>query len=81
MLFAAELYGIAMYFFGVFVNVNPIDRQIVPLPEDPALLPSVDVLVPSYNEDAELLEVTLIAAKRMRYPADKLNVYTAERMN
>lgn len=75
LLFLAELYGIAMYFFGVFVNIMPIDRKTVPLPEDAALVPSVDVFVPSYNEEADLLEITLSAARQIRYPAGKLNVY------
>ncbi|MEM7021029.1 MAG: UDP-forming cellulose synthase catalytic subunit [Pseudomonadota bacterium] len=75
LLFLAELYGIAMYFFGVFVNINPIERKPAPLPEDPSIWPTVDVFVPSYNEDAHLLEVTLTAAKQIRYPVDKLQVH------
>ncbi|MDX1540094.1 MAG: UDP-forming cellulose synthase catalytic subunit, partial [Geminicoccaceae bacterium] len=74
LLFLAELYGIAMYFFGVFVNIHPIDRKTVPLPDDPELLPSVDIFVPSYNEEEDLLELTLTAAKQIRYPSSKLNV-------
>ena len=37
--------------------------------------PTVDVFVPTYNEDAELLANTLAAAKAMDYPADKLTVW------
>ena len=75
LLFAAELYGIAMLFLGLFVNIRPFDRKPAPLPDDPALLPTVDVMVPTYNESAELIETTLIAARQMRYPAGKLRVY------
>jgi cellulose synthase (UDP-forming) len=75
LLFLAELYGIAMYFFGVFVNIQPVDRKIVPLPEDEGQLPTVDVFVPSYNEDADLLETTLTAARQMRYPRARLAVH------
>ncbi|WP_159711079.1 UDP-forming cellulose synthase catalytic subunit [Geminicoccus flavidas] len=75
LLFAAEIYGILMLFLGVFVNIRPIDRPVPPLAADPAVLPNVDVFVPSYNEDETLLETTLIAARRMRYPEGKLNVY------
>lgn len=74
-LFGAELYGLTVYALGIFVNVHPYDRKPEPLPEDTALWPSVDVMVPSYNEDAELLEVTLIAALQIDYPADKLHVH------
>lgn len=75
LLFAAEIYGILMLFLGVFVNIRPIDRPLVPLSSDPDDLPSVDVFVPTYNEDETLLETTLIAAARMRYPKEKLHVW------
>ena len=75
LLFMAELYGILMLFLGLFVNIRPIDRAPAPLPADPAAVPTVDVLVPSYNESTELLETTLIAASRMRYPAGRAKVY------
>lgn len=75
LLFAAELYGILMLFLGVFVNIRPIDRTPAPLATEPEALPSIDVFVPSYNEDEHLLETTLIAASRMRYPKDRLNVH------
>lgn len=52
-----------MYFFGLFVNANPIERAVIPLPDRPECLPTVDVMVPSYNESAELLELTLTAAR------------------
>ncbi len=75
LLYAAELYGITIYLLGLFVNVHPLHRESVPLPEDPALLPSVDILIPSYNESPKLLEVTLMAAHQIRYPRDKLNIH------
>ncbi len=75
LLFAAEIYGIAMLFLGLFVNIRPLDRPPAPLPDDPALLPTVDVMVPTYNESAELIETTLIAARQMSYPAGKLRVF------
>lgn len=75
LLFAAEIYGIAMLFLGLFVNIRPYDRPAAPLPDDPALLPTIDVMVPTYNESADLIETTLIAARQMRYPAEKLRVY------
>ncbi len=35
----------------------------------------MDVFVPSYNESAELLEVTLLACQSMEYPEGKLRVF------
>ena len=74
-LYLAELYGVAMFLISIFVNVRPIQREIVKLPLNSADLPSVDVFIPTYNEDVELVKITLVAATAMRYPADKLNVY------
>lgn len=75
LLFLAEAYGFLLYLMSVCVNANPLNRKPVPLPRDPAKIPSVDVLVPSYNEPASILEVTLLAALEIRYPKDKLQVY------
>jgi cellulose synthase (UDP-forming) len=74
-LFGAEVYGIAVYGLGIFVNVSPLERKPVPLPEDESEWPSVDVMIPSYNEEPELLEVTLRAALQIDYPQDKLRVH------
>jgi cellulose synthase (UDP-forming) len=74
-LYLAEIYGMSVYFLGVFVNIRPLWRQPVALPQDSRLLPSVDILVPSYNEDPEMLEITLLAALQVRYPKHKLQVY------
>src|SRR5271166_5781689 len=41
-------------------------------------LPTVDVLVPSYNESPAILEATLLAALQMRYPEEKRKVYLCD---
>ncbi|RME65781.1 MAG: cellulose synthase catalytic subunit (UDP-forming) [Caldilineae bacterium] len=75
LLAVAELIAIGIFFLGAFVNLHPLRREPAPLPEDSAVWPTVDVFVPSYNEDRELLEVTLLAALNIRYPRQKLKVY------
>ena len=75
LLYFAEVFGITLYMLSIFVNIQPIRRIVQPLPEDPQQVPSVDVMVPSYNEAPELLEVTLSAAVQLRYPKEKLRVY------
>ena len=75
LLLAAELIGLVTTLFGHFINAHPLCRKPPPLPEDPAALPTVDILVPTYNEDISILEVTIIAATQIRYPADRFNVY------
>jgi cellulose synthase (UDP-forming) len=76
-LLLAEIYGILIFMIGNFVNVGPITRHPVPLPEADQL-PTVDVFVPSYNENKSILEVTLVAGLQMRYPPDKLKVYLCD---
>ncbi len=73
-LYGAELYSIAMLFVSLFVIADPLDRPPAPrLAEGD--LPTVDVFVPSYNEDPDLLAVTLAAATALHYPADRLSVH------
>ncbi len=78
LLYLAELYGILIYLLGAFVNINPWRREPVPLPQDQALWPTVDIMVPSYNEDADILRITLTAARDIDYPKEKLNVYLCD---
>lgn len=73
-LFLAEFYGITISFLGSFVNIQGRQRKHVPLPDNPDEIPSVDIMVPSYNEPREMLEITLLAALQVDYPKDKLNV-------
>jgi cellulose synthase (UDP-forming) len=72
-LFAVETYSILVFFLNAFITADPTARPFPPKvsPED---LPTVDILVPSYDEPAEMLVVTLSAAKNMIYPADRRRV-------
>jgi len=74
LLFLAELYTIITALLGYFINANPHRRHHYPLPIDEALLPTVDVYIPTYNEEPELIRTTVIAATQMDYPAAKLRV-------
>lgn len=74
-LYLCELYAFTMYFLSLFVIIDPIRRKSVALPEDLRLIPTVDVYVPSYNEDVDILKPTLIAARNMDYPEGKMRVY------
>lgn len=74
-LYIAEVYGISIALLSFFVNIHPLKRESPPLDMTPGKLPTVDVLIPTYNEPTELLEVTLRAALDMRYPGSHLRVY------
>ncbi len=74
-LYLAEIYGVLVALMGNFVNVAPMSREPMPLPEDPQECPTVDVMVPSYNEHISLLETTLLGAVQMEYPEGRYRVY------
>jgi cellulose synthase (UDP-forming) len=73
-LYLAELYNIGMLFLSLFVVAMPLPRR-KSAPPIPAEAPTVDVFVPSYNEEPELLATTLSAALAMDYPTGRLTVY------
>ena len=73
LLYLAELYNVFMLGLSLFVVARPLPSRRPP-PHRPDL-PTVDVFVPSYNEDARLLATTLAAAKGMDYPPDKLTIW------
>lgn len=72
-LFFVETYAIFVFFISSFITADPVNRTLPPK-VDAANLPTVDILVPSYNEPTEMLAVTLSAAKNMHYPAHKRTV-------
>ncbi|MBB3809630.1 UDP-forming cellulose synthase catalytic subunit [Pseudochelatococcus contaminans] len=74
MLYSAEMYGIGMLCLGLFVVANLPEPRICPeVPDDE--LPTIDVYVPTYNEDKVMLATTLAAAKSMEYPPGKVTVW------
>ena len=73
-LVAAECYCVAMLFLSLFTVADPIDRPKAPRLSDEDA-PTVDVFIPTYNEAIDIVAPTVAAAKRMTYPAGKLNVF------
>ncbi len=60
---------------GYFQVVWPLNRQPVPLPKDMSLWPSVDIFVPTYNEDLNVVKNTIYASLGIDWPKDKLNIW------
>ncbi|MGT2481188.1 hypothetical protein ACU4GR_25640 [Methylobacterium oryzae CBMB20] len=70
----AELYCVLILTVSLIVNVAPLAAAPPPaLPE--AELPTVDIFIPSYNESAEILGLTLAAARNLDYPAGRATVW------
>ena len=78
LLLGAEIYALIIFVLGIFVNSWPISRTPHPLPDDPEQLPTVDIVVPSYNEEPALLELTLLAATQVDYPTNRFKVYLCD---
>ncbi|MDP2681876.1 MAG: UDP-forming cellulose synthase catalytic subunit [Deltaproteobacteria bacterium] len=75
LIYAAEVYAVAIHFLGMFVSLWPLERSPMPLPDDPSILPTVDILIPTYNESEEIVKLTAVAATQIDYPKEKLNIY------
>ncbi len=75
LLLIAEAYAFVILFLGYLQTVWPLRRTPVPLPEDPEKWPTVDLLIPTYNEPLSVVKYTALAAMNVDWPADKLNVY------
>jgi cellulose synthase (UDP-forming) len=71
----AEAYAVMVLALGYFQTAWPLERKPVPLHGSPLNWPTVDVYVPTYNEDLDIVRQTVLAAMSMDYPRGKLNVY------
>ncbi|SON58084.1 Cellulose synthase catalytic subunit [UDP-forming] [Hartmannibacter diazotrophicus] len=75
LLYGVEMFSVLMLFISLFVVADPKDRPAVVVDDNDHDLPTVDVFIPTYNEDPELLATTVAAAVAMDYPAGHLTVY------
>jgi len=75
LLLAAEIYASVLLIFGLFVNIWPLERNPLALPEDASLLPTVDIFIPTYNEPDDIIRITATAATQVEYPKEKVNIY------
>jgi cellulose synthase (UDP-forming) len=73
-LLAAESYAWIVLILGYFQNIWPLNRKPIQLPTDTKSWPTVDLFIPTYNEDLEVLRPTVIAALGIDWPMHKLNI-------
>jgi len=74
-LLAAELYSCAMLVLAYVQSIAPLSRKPAPLPADVSAWPSVDVFIPTYDEPLDVVRVTVLAARAIDWPLDKLRVH------
>lgn len=79
LLYFAELYAIATLALAYFQTAKMRERK----PVDLSLFPqeewyTVDVYIPTYNEDVNIVRKTVLGALAIDYPVDKLRVYVLD---
>ena len=74
-LFLAELYAWVVLVLGFIQTAWPLERKPVPMSEDLTEWPTVDILIPTYNEPLSVVRNTVFAALAIDWPKDKINVY------
>lgn len=74
MLLGAEFFAFSTLILGYFQTLRPLRRSSVPLEGNPEEWPTVDVLIPTYNEPLHVVRSTVIAAKALDYPEKKMRV-------
>lgn len=74
-LFSAELIGLMQFCTFQFLFFNEytvVEKTIDDIPNES--LPTVDILICTYNESVKLLEKTLVATLKLNYPQDKITI-------
>lgn len=77
-LLVAELYAFLVLLMGYVQTAWPLRRRPVALPADTTLWPTVDIFIPTYNEPLNVVRATILAAKAVDWPADKLAIYVLD---
>jgi cellulose synthase (UDP-forming) len=79
LLYVAELYAILTLFLSYFQTLKSKQRQPIPLSTlAPEQWLTVDIYIPTYNEDVEIVRKTVLGALAIDYPAHKKHVYVLD---
>lgn len=77
-LLMAEIYAFVVLLLGYVQTAWPLERKPLPLPADRALWPTVDVLIPTYNEPLAVVRPTVLAAMSIDWPRDKIRIFVLD---
>lgn len=75
LLLGAETYSWIVLVLGYVQTAMPLRRPPAALPEDTDAWPTVDLMIPTYNEDLSVVAPTVYAALGMDWPKDKLRIH------
>jgi cellulose synthase (UDP-forming) len=79
LLYAAELYALGTLFLSYFQTLRLRDRtpvDLAPIPQ--TQWPTVDVYIPTYDEDVAIVRKTVVASMAIAYPQGKKQVYVLD---
>lgn len=74
-LICAETYTWLVLLLGFLQMAWPLQRKPVSLPADSRLWPSVDIFIPTYQEELSIIRTTILAALNIDWPEDKVNIF------
>ena len=78
-LFLAELLGLIAFLDFVYLFTKKYKLELKTLDDfEYGKIPSIDVLICTYNEPLSLLEKTIAACTNLEYPKDKLKIYVCD---
>ena len=75
MLLLAELYALMMLFLSYFQTIAPLHRAPLPLPANIDEWPTVDIFVPTYNEELSIVRLTVLGSLGIDWPPEKVRVH------
>lgn len=75
LLLLAETYSWLVLVLGYVQTMKPLKRAPARLPADIASWPTVDLMIPTYNEDLSVVAPTVYAALGIDWPKDKLRIH------
>jgi len=71
----AELYSLIVLLLGYVQTAMPLQRPVMLMPPDQKYWPTVDIMIPTYNESLSVVQTAILAAQSIDWPADKLRVH------
>lgn len=75
LLVLAETYIFVILVLGFFQTIWPLHRNPVEMPQDCSSWPTIDIMIPTYNEKLSVLKPGVYAALGLDYPKEKMNIY------
>lgn len=77
-LFISEIMGCMAFFVYIIIFRNKYNLNKKYISDLRNGIPVVDILIPTYNEEVSLVEKTIYACTKIKYPKNKLNIYVLD---